>query len=93
MSIGLPFIDRIKLLYRDLIGDQHFALNRERSYEVKIRPSSMPIRKPQSPLSGLQAIKLATTLAAPRVSGPADPICWASQGGSRDMEHTRSNLG
>lgn len=90
MTPSLPFIARIKVLCRDLIEGKHVALNRPRSYEVKILPSSVP-RGRQSPLSGLHALKLAATAAAPRRSSRSDRLGWG--GSRRDVEHTRSNLG
>jgi len=94
MTIGRPFIERIKLLCRVLIHDRHVVLNRARSPGVAVRLPSMLRRGRQSPLSGPQAIKLlARTDAAPRLSARADPIRWKSQGGARGMEHTHSNLG
>ncbi len=85
MTTNLSFIDRIKVLCRELIEGKPAALNRGRSYEVRILPSSGQ----QSTLSRLHPVKI--RVSAPRLSGRSDRLCW---GGSRqDVEHTRSNLG
>ena len=94
MTIGRPFIERIKLLCRVLIHDRHVVLNRARSHDVEVRLPSMLKRGRQSPLSGPQAIKLlARTVAAPQLSTRADPIPRKSQRGGQGMDHTHSNLG
>ena len=89
MTMSLLFIDCIKVLCRDLIKGKHVAMDRTRSYEVKILPASSQ----QSPLSGLHALKLVATVSVPRLSARADRPRWRNEGSSRDMEHTRSNLG
>lgn len=91
MTMSLLFIDRIKMLCRDLVKGRHVALDRTQSYEVRILPSSMQRGSQQSPSSGLLAIKLVA--AAPRLSAGANRLRWGNQRSSRDMEHTRSNLG
>jgi len=88
MTTSLPFIDRIKVLYRGLIKGKRVALNRPRSYEVRILPSS--VQRGQ-PLSGLLPIKLVATVATPRLSARSDRLWW--DGSRRHVEHTRSNLG
>ena len=94
MTIGRPFIERIKWLCRVLIHDRHVVLNRARSHDLEVRLPSMLRRGRQSPFSGPQAIKLlARTDAAPRLSTRADPIPRKSRGGGQGMEHTHSNLG
>lgn len=93
MTLNLPFINRIKVLTRDLINGNDPALNRPRSYEVEILPSSMQGGSRQSSLSSAYAIEPGLTVSAPRVSARADRLWWGNQGSGRDVEHTRSNLG
>lgn len=93
MTIRLPFMDRIKLLTRNLINGKSIDLNRPRSYEVKILPSSAQRGRPQSPLSSAHAIKPAATVAAPWVFARANRLSSVNQRSGRDVEHTRSNLG
>ena len=70
MTIRLLFIDRMKVLYRDLIVSRNIAFNRPRSYEVKILPSGS--RKQ----SGARApsIKPGISVAASPVSARADRV-------------------
>ena len=82
---SLPFIDRIKRLYRDLAKNQSAA--RTHSYEVKML-SQLQAR----PASGLRAIRLVAAVAAPHPSSEADRLRWGNRGGL-DIENTRSNLG
>jgi hypothetical protein len=93
MTIRLPFMDRIKMLSRDLINGNNLPLNRPRSYEVEILPSPMQRGSQQSPLSSVPAIKPGATVAALLVSGKADRLWLGNQESGRDVEHTRSNLG
>lgn len=93
MTIRLPFIDRIKELSRDLINGNTLSLNRPRSYEVEILPSSMQTGIQQITLSRVHGIKPGATVAAPRVSARARRLWSVNHGSGRDVEHTRSNLG
>lgn len=85
MTTNLPFIARIKVLCRELIQGKPAVLNRGRSYEVRILPSSGQ----HSTLSRLYPIKI--RVAAPRLSSRGDRLNWGES--RRDVEHTRSNLG
>lgn len=94
MTIRLPFIDRITVIYRDLINGKDFDLNTSRSYEVEILPWSMQRRSQQNPLSSLHAIKLGATVAAPLLSVRAERIWLVNRGSGLDVvKHTHSNLG
>ena len=93
MALILPFIDRIRMLSRDLISGKNAALNRPPSHEITIMPSS--IRGSQRSLSSsMNAMKPRAMVAAPATSAGIDRRWLSSHGRSgRDGEHTRSNLG
>ena len=86
---SLPFIGRVKLLCR--VFAKSVALNRDRSYEVRLLPSL--IQKGNRPSSRLSAIKLSAAVAPPRPFAAADRPRWGNHGGGPVIEHTRSNLG
>ena len=88
MAIRLPFIDRIKALSRELITRDSLALNRPRSYEVEILPSSGE----KSPMPGVPAIKPARGTAPP-ISAKTDQLWPQDRDSSRKVESTHSNLG
>ena len=92
MTIRLPFMDRIKVLSRDLINSKDFSLNRIRSSEAEILRSST-LRKQQRPLSNVYAITLGATATALRVSSRADRLWLANHRNGREAEHTSSNMG
>ena len=70
MTTRQLFIDRMKVLYRDLIVGRNIAFNRPRSYEVEILPSGSQKK------SGARAhsIKLGIIVAASPVSARADRV-------------------
>lgn len=93
MTTKLPFIDRIKMLSRDIINGKNAALTRPLSYEVEILPSRMQKGSQQSPLSSVHAVEPGATVAALLVSGKADRLWSVNQESGREVEHTHSNLG
>ena len=93
MMIRVPFIDRIKVLSRDIINGKSFALNRSRSYQAEIRLLSSLRGGEQSPLFGVREIKSGATVAATLVSARAGRLRLVNHRSSWDLESTRSNLG
>ncbi len=93
VNLRLPFVNRIKVLFRSLRNDKDFALNRTRSYEVEILP--LPVQKAsrQSRLSGANAIKPMATVAALLISGKVDRIWTINRESGRERQQTPSNLG
>ena len=89
MTLRLPFIDHINVLLRNLINDKDVALNRPRSYELQILPSSMQEEKQQNPLSSSHAIKPRATVAAKLVFTSAGRPWSANQESSWYVEHAR----
>lgn len=93
MTIRLPYIDHIKVLFRNLINDKDVDLNRPWNYEVQILPSSIQRGNQQSPVSSAHSIKTVPTVIAPWVATRASRLWSANQESSWHVEHTRSNLG
>ena len=93
MTIALRFIDRIKLLYRNLSKGVACALDRTRSYEIKVVPSALQTGKPRTYLPELVPIRLGARSTLKRLPSRNAQLSWGSLRSSRDAEHTRSNLG
>lgn len=93
MASGLPFIDRVKALIRDLGRGKSVILNRPPNYEIEILPSSMQRAKREPPLSRANPLRPGAKVAAPLVYARVIRLWLVAQGSRRDVEHTRSNLG
>lgn len=93
MTIRLPFINHIKVLFRNLSNHKEVVLDRPWNYEIQILPLSMQSGTRQDSLPGAREPKAGVTVAAPLVHTRPSRFWSVNQESSWYVEHTRSNLG
>ena len=93
MTIRLPLIEHIKVMFRNLNNDKGIVLNGPGIYEVETLPSWRGSGIQQNILSSAHTIRSRATVAAPLVFTRASRFWSVNQDSSWYAEHTRSNLG